>query len=564
LRFLVLAVALALVLAACGSSSKSSNSGSSGGNQAAGGKKGGSVVFGAEQWPECINPITQCANSSWLQWLVPIHVLPRLMELDEKNVFVASPLLTEAPTSANGGITGEGKAFTVTYHLNPAAKWDDGTPITAADVQFTLQAYLKSKGSLSTVGYDKVSSIDAPNPQTAVVHFTQSYPDWPDVMGGFSGVVLEKAKFPNGPDTGKTMSTSIGFSGGPWKLVSFSKDKEVLVRNDAYWDAARVPLLDQVTFVPLTETTKEVQALKTGQVAAIYPQPAPDNVPQLNGNGLKTLFGTTTQYENIWFNEKPGKPFEDKNLRAAFTYAFDRQLFLDDIVKPFDPTVQQLNCAAWLPAVGSWCVDPQPWADVSADAAKVDQYMKASGYEKNADGLYAKNGKVPTLKWMVNTGNKRREDTQAEFIPLLKKQGFNIVTDNSDADTEFQKRLPAGDYDFSMFIEVTSPDPSVSSILATSSIPGPSNQGQGQNQFWYSNKQADDLMTASDQELDVTKRQGQIQQLDGILRQDFVNLPLYGFPSLMAWQPSQITGPIEQFINNPESNFWNMYAWSKP
>jgi len=323
-------------------------------------------------------------------------------------------------------------------------------------------------------------------------------------------------------------------------------------------------LLDQVTFVPLTETTKEVQALKTGQVAAIYPQPAPDNVPQLNGNGLKTLFGTTTQYENIWFNEKPGKPFEDKNLRAAFTYAFDRQLFLDDIVKPFDPTVQQLNCAAWLPAVGSWCVDPQPWADVSADAAKVDQYMKASGYEKNADGLYAKNGKVPTLKWMVNTGNKRREDTQAEFIPLLKKQGFNIVTDNSDADTEFQKRLPAGDYDFSMFIEVTSPDPSVSSILATSSIPGPSNQGQGQNQFWYSNKQADDLMTASDQELDVTKRQGQIQQLDGILRQDFVNLPLYGFPSLMAWQPSQITGPIEQFINNPESNFWNMYAWSKP
>ena len=48
---------------------------------------------------------------------------------------------------------------------------------------------------------------------------------------------------------------------------------------------------------------------------------------------------------------------------------------------------------------------------------------------------------------MENTGNKRREDTQAEFIPLLAKQGFKVVTDNSDADTMFQKRLPAGDYD---------------------------------------------------------------------------------------------------------------------
>src|SRR5687768_10680810 len=25
----------------------------------------GSLVIGAEQWPECLNPITECANSSW-------------------------------------------------------------------------------------------------------------------------------------------------------------------------------------------------------------------------------------------------------------------------------------------------------------------------------------------------------------------------------------------------------------------------------------------------------------------------------------------------------------------
>src|SRR5262249_53002344 len=143
---LVGVIVLTLVAAACGSSSKKSSGNNS--SSSGGGKTGGSLVFGAEQWPDCINPITQCANSSWLQWLVPIHVLPRLTELDDKNNFVASPLLTDYPTTENGGVTDAANTFTVTYHLNPDAKWDDRTPITSADVQFPLPAYLHPTGSL--------------------------------------------------------------------------------------------------------------------------------------------------------------------------------------------------------------------------------------------------------------------------------------------------------------------------------------------------------------------------------------------------------------------------------
>src|SRR6266567_423541 len=102
-RLVVVMAALALVLSACGSSSKKTNNN----NPTSTGPKG-SVVFGAEQWPSCVNPINQCANSSWLQWLVPIHVLHRLTELDDKNNFVASPLLAEMPSIDNGGVKGAG------------------------------------------------------------------------------------------------------------------------------------------------------------------------------------------------------------------------------------------------------------------------------------------------------------------------------------------------------------------------------------------------------------------------------------------------------------------------
>ena len=34
------------------------------------------IIIGAEQWPECLNPITECANSSWYVWTTAFQVLP--------------------------------------------------------------------------------------------------------------------------------------------------------------------------------------------------------------------------------------------------------------------------------------------------------------------------------------------------------------------------------------------------------------------------------------------------------------------------------------------------------
>ncbi len=561
LRAVAVFAALGLLFAACGGSNKASKTPATTGSNE--GKKGGTAIFAAEQWPDCINPITQCANSSWLQWLVPIQVLPRLTELDEKNNFVASPLLTEMPSLENGGLK-EGPPFTVTYHLNPDANWDDGTPITSDDVEFSWQAQLKTTGSLTTAGYEDIQRIEKPDPKTAVLIWKRKYTDWQDVLGGFSGIILEKSKFKS-PNVSKDMQQTIGFSGGPWILQSFSKNQLILKRNDKFWDADRIPLLDQVTFVPRTKTDQEVQSVVTGQALAIYPQPASENVPDLTaGDPLSASFGVTTQYEGLWFNEKPGKPFEDKNVRLAFIHAFDRQKFLDDIVAPFAPNTQPLNCAAWVPGVGDWCDQENAAAkDVfTFDETKVNDLMTAAGFAKDGQGIWAKGGKELSLKWMVNTDNQRRQDTQSEFIPELKKQGFLVTTDNGDADTVFQQRLPAGDYDFSMFIQVTSPDPSVTGILDTDSIPGPSNDGKGQNQWWYSNPAADKLMEQSDQEFDTTKRVDEIRRLNEIIINDGVTLPLYAFPSLTAWRNDKLEGPIDLYINSPESNFWNMYDWS--
>ncbi len=40
----------------------------------------GQIIIGAEQWPECLNPITECANSSWYVWTVAFPILPAVWD----------------------------------------------------------------------------------------------------------------------------------------------------------------------------------------------------------------------------------------------------------------------------------------------------------------------------------------------------------------------------------------------------------------------------------------------------------------------------------------------------
>ncbi|HTN80869.1 MAG TPA: ABC transporter substrate-binding protein, partial [Acidimicrobiales bacterium] len=186
-KALAVLLGLGLFAAACGDDSGSSAgttaSGGAGTSAAGGGAAttaavdrtptGGTITIGAEQWPECINPITQCANSSWMQWTTMTPTMPGVWKTTNDGNFAVTSLVTEEPTLDNGDITEN--PFTITFKINPAAVWDDGSPITSADFEFTWHATLDTEGSLTTAGWDQVDSIDTTDPHTAIVKFKTNY-----------------------------------------------------------------------------------------------------------------------------------------------------------------------------------------------------------------------------------------------------------------------------------------------------------------------------------------------------------------------------------------------------
>src|SRR5690606_10516486 len=110
---------------------------------------------------------------------------------------------------------------------------------------------------------------------------------------------------------------------------------------------------------------------------------------------------------------------------------------------------------------------------------------------------------VPEVRWIVNTGNTRRENTQAYLIPLLAEAGFNVVADNCDAACFFQQRLPALDYDLAMYISTAPPDPSyLTASFTCGQIPTEDNGYVGQNSQGWCNEDASAALEAADQSVD--------------------------------------------------------------
>ncbi|MFT3855356.1 MAG: ABC transporter substrate-binding protein [Ilumatobacteraceae bacterium] len=467
---------------------------------------------------------------------------------------------TEAPGATSGTASStpaSGSGMKLTYEINPKAVWDDGSPITVKDFQCTFEATMGTTGTLTTTGYDQITSVDqGASDHEVVVTLKSVYAPYKNLFANPGP--LKAAAFPNGcKDISADLQDSIPFSSRPYKLDSWSPDQAVLTKNDKYWgdDTAKV---SKVVIVPKTDTDTELASLKSGEVDFIFPQAANGITEALDDPNIKYTPGYGVQYESLWFQQKTG-PFSDPAFRKGFAHMIDRDEILKNIYDPLFPGSELLNCGAWVPTIGKWC-DQSDYANFHDEAAG-EKFLTDGGYTKNSSGMWEKDGKVPEIRWVITAGNKRREDTQALMIPEFKKLGFNVVQDNCDAACVFQKRLPALDYDLAMYIWVASPDPTVTTILACENIPSDANQGAGQNTAAWCNEEATDLMHQSDAELDVSKREEEIHQIGKLMVDDAVSVPLYQFPNIAAWRTDKLDGPVDADAANYQA-FQNINEWT--
>ena len=121
----------------------------------------------------------------------------------------------------------------VVFHLDPAARFSDGTPITSADVVFTFNL-LKAKGRpQQRAAFSLVKSVEAPDDQTVAYDLTgaddRELPMILAIMPVLSRAHTDAAHFED-----QTLQIPLG--SGPYRVTEVKPgERLVLTRNPDYW-----------------------------------------------------------------------------------------------------------------------------------------------------------------------------------------------------------------------------------------------------------------------------------------------------------------------------------------
>jgi peptide/nickel transport system substrate-binding protein len=456
---------------------------------------------------------------------------------------------TEAPTT-DAPTSGE-TAMTLTVDLNPDAVWDDGTPITVSDFDCTWRANLNTPGSIATVGYDQITAVSAGESDSQVViEFSAPYAPYKSLFNP----LIKADAVENCDDVSADFQTELPFSGREWKIESWSETQVVMVPNENYWGDA--PVAPRVVMVPLADSDTEIAALKAGEVDFIYPQFFSGIEDALADPNIKVGITFGGDYEALYFQQYEG-PFADPVFREAFSKSIDREALFQQIYVPLVDGAQLLNCGPIVP--GRYCPEGA-FAD-TFDPEGAAALLEGDGWSQNAEGLWEKDGTAPEIRWMINTGNSRRESTQDYLIPLLRDAGFNVVADNCEAECVFQQRLPALDYDLGMYISTAPPDPGyLTASFTCDNIPTEENGFQGQNQQGWCNEEASAALEEADVTVDEDARAELIKSALAATDTDHVLLPLFQFPKSGAYRTDKVGGPVEGELNNYRA-FSNFGTW---
>ena len=106
------------------------------------------------------------------------------------------------------------------------------------------------------------------------------------------------------------------------------RERAELVRNDAYWNAKRVPKVDRIVFVCAPEDSGRSAALLSGNFDMID-GPAPDMIDRLKQSSIRISTNITPHVFQYHPSLVEGSPWTDVRVRKAANLAIDR----DAIVK---------------------------------------------------------------------------------------------------------------------------------------------------------------------------------------------------------------------------------------
>ena len=329
-----------------------------------------------------------------------------LFRCDRENKFVPE-LATRVPTTANGGVSRDGK--TVTIDVRRGVKWSDGAPFDADDVVFSIAAINNPANRIPVRdGFDRIASVDEPDKYRVVVHLREPY--FAIVPKLFSSAntlaLLPKHLLGSQPDinTGDYNNLPVGI--GPFRYSVWKRGDAVeLAANPLYWRGR--PKLDRVIMKLIPDRNTVLAQLQTGELDMWYPFGGSFLARVAAIPSVSVLRTPAYIFNEITLNLK-NPALADAGVRHALLLATDRKTIVDKVGHGVG-VLQDVSAPLVDPAV------PKDIPFTQYDPAKANALLDRDGWLRGSDGIRAKGAARLSFDVATSAGSPD-VDLQIELI----------------------------------------------------------------------------------------------------------------------------------------------------
>ncbi len=362
------------------------------------------LVWGLAVQPDLLNPLL---STSAIARDIDNLVFLRLTEFGPPPELDFEPLLAESWTFEDGGRT-------LIYELRRDVKWEDGTPVTAADVVFTFERMTNPDVPYpNRMMLRKVDSCTADGEWTVRFRFRET-PTEPLFETQFQVVPAHLLRDVPLAELRSNVFGRAPTGCGRWRVAEWVFNEKIVLEANPDTPLGR-PLFDRIVFRIIPDDNTMRTELLTGGVDVIHRYPS--RFLREDEKNAALTFGKFPDrtYTYIGWNLK-NPLFEDLRVRKALTLATDRRTIVD----AFRDGRGQIVAVPLYPEHPDYDpnVAPLPFDPASA-AALLDE---AGWTERNAAGIRTKGGIPFEFEFLMISGNTISEEiatmVQAEFEKL--------------------------------------------------------------------------------------------------------------------------------------------------
>ncbi len=428
-------------------------------------------------------------------------------------------------------VSEDGKKYTFT--LKEGVKWQDGTPITSEDIEFTFKVLMDKtytgrfeRENLDVVGWkdyrddvtDYIAGFEIIDDRTFSITLNSAngkniyYFNVKPLAKHIYGVDYVQG---NAKDLEKYHRTPFG--NGAYKFVSYKDGEEVvLVANENYYKGK--PKIENLIFRVVNETN-QLLLLQNGDIDVIRQgmSVTDENLQLLEQLGFANAIITENLgYGYIAINHKE-EILQDVNVRKALAYGLDRQSVVEAAFGG------QANVIDIPQSTVSWAYpDDEDFVKYPYDPEKAKQLLEEAGWKVGSDGIREKDGVKLSLKFLASSPNSVNDALVPIMIQNYKDIGIEVKAEQMEFRTLIEKQTEAKEGKFSYHLAflawTLTPDPDSSSVFGTDG---------SSNKTLYSNPVVDELLKNALNEMDQDKRRELYNELYKELSDDLPYIFLY-------------------------------------